>query len=111
MILWISAALIGLLGAVVDVFLYRWSKTFALSWWCYSAVLILVFITSLGYLMRIAPARGFSMTGLVIVVLLVNIAGCAVWDVFVSATRFSNLQWAAVVLGTASLILFEAGRQ
>ena len=111
MTFWILVGLLGLFGALADVVLNQWSKTLSLNWWLAAATLFLVFMTGFGIAMRLGETRGLSLTAVVLVVLLANISGVAVWDLLVGGTRFTTTQWIGAVLAVAAMVCFELGKK
>ena len=108
---WILVALTGLLGALADVVINQWSRTLFSYWYFMSAGLYVVFMTGFGLSMRFGEAHGYSLTIVVLVVLLANIAGVALWDLVVGGSRFTPLQWLGVSLAVAAMLCFELGRR
>lgn len=107
---WIWVVLLGLFAALADVSLNQWSKTLSLNWFVVSAVLFIAFMTGFGVAMRLGAARGYSLTLVVLVVLLLNIAGVGGWDVLIGGTRFTSLQVLGVALAIGAILCFELGK-
>jgi len=108
---WLVISVEGLVGALVDILIYKWSKESSASMWVIATVLIIAFITGMGYSMRIGAARGYPMTAVVLVVLATNISAVGLWDLLYEKTHFSSLQWLAAVLITLGIFCFELGRK
>lgn len=108
---WILVVLTGLLGALADVVVNHWSRTLSPYWYVMSAGLYIVFMTGFGLSMRFGKVRGYSLTAVVLVVLLANIAGVALRDLVVGGDQFTPLQWLGVSLAVAAVLSFEFGRR
>ena len=106
---WTFVVFVGLIGTITDIVLSRWSETNQLSWWLIAAIGYLVFMTGLGIVIRVGSADGFWLTIAVLLVVLVNIAGLAVWDTLTGRAP-SALQWAGVVLAIGAVACLELGR-
>src|SRR4051812_8508978 len=111
MIFWIVISLLGLFGGLADIVLNQWSKTMSLQWWTASAGMFLAFMTGLGMAMRLANAKGYSLTAVVLLVLLANIMAVGLWDFVIGATRFTHLQWLGAILAVTAMVLFELGKK
>lgn len=106
---WILVGCMGVIGALADIILGEWSKSFSLSTWFASIPMYLVFMTGLGIVIRIGSTDGFQLTIAVLLVVLLNIAGLALWDSY-RGSPLSVMQWLGVVLGLAAVACFEFGR-
>lgn len=111
MLFWIIVVSLGLEGAIADVALNQWSKTYSLYWYVVSTLLYLVFMTGFGVSMQLGMVRGYSLTIAVVLVLLVSIVGVALWDLTIGGTRLTATQWLGVTLATVAMICFELGRK
>ncbi len=109
---WLNVATIGLFGAYADIRLNRWSdKLSSASLWATAAVYFLVFMTWFGLTMHWAAVRGNSLTFSVLVVLMSNIMGVAIWDLIKNGTRFNSWQWIGAGLAIGVILCFELGKK
>src|SRR3989344_4105762 len=106
---WFLIICVSLIGAVADVMIGYWSNTYRLEWWLAGAVGYLVFMTGLGFIIREGMTIGFPLTVALVLVLLINVAFVAMWDMFSGASP-STLQWVGVVLALAAATCLELGR-
>lgn len=111
MTFWVIVFLLGLIAAPADAALNHWGKVLSLPWWIISSILWLIFMTGFGLAMRFGAGRGYSLTVAVMVVLLVNIAAVALWDMVVGGSRFTLLQWFGALLAIAAILCFELGKK
>src|SRR3989344_5267953 len=108
---WLLVVVMGILGALADIAVGQWSKTNAHGWWALGAVGYLVFMTGLGVILRVGMSQGgVTLTIAVVLVVLVNIAGLAMWDSFYARVPLTAIQWAGIVLALAAVACFESGR-
>jgi hypothetical protein len=111
MIFWILITCVGLIGAISDIVLNQWSKSLFIGWWAGAAVLFLAFMTAFGLSMRFGLSQGYSLTMVVVVVLVANIAGVAIWEIFALESRFSSIQWLGIAFAVSAIIFFELGKK
>ena len=100
----------GLLGALGDIGIAQWGKTYSTMWWVVSAVGYLAFMTSLGLAVRFGLNRGYPLTIALLMLLLVNVVLVAIWDVTVSGTSITFYQFVGILLAIAAVFCFELGK-
>ena len=108
---WFVVVLVGLIGGPADVSLDRWSKTLSGCHWVMSLALYALFMTGFGLAMRIGNARGYSLTVIVLVVLLSNIVAVGLWDFFFRGSHLSALQWLGMTVAMVAVACLELGKE
>jgi drug/metabolite transporter (DMT)-like permease len=107
MIFFILAAFLGLLGAVGDICVEKWIlKDMNPTWWTISACLFLMFMTGLGYCIRLGTAKGYSLATIVIIVILMNILGVLAWD-SIKGEPITYTKILGILLAVAAIICLE----
>ncbi len=99
----------GLVGAIADVLVSYWSQTHKFQWWLTSGIVYLVFMTGLGLIVRQGIDNGYTLTVALVLVVLVNVALVAAWDIYIG-TSFSVLQWVGITLAVGAVVCLELGR-
>ncbi len=106
---WPLVILVGFLGSGADIVLQGWSKNLTLNSWLVSVIPYLIFMTGLGFVIRLGETGKVPLTIAVLLVVVVNVAGLAVWDSYKGAP-FSLMQWAGVLLALGAIACIEFGR-
>jgi hypothetical protein len=106
---WLMVIATGLLGAVADIVLSRWSATGNTSDWVASAASYLVFMTMLGLVVRVGAFEGYRLTIAVVLALVVNVAALSLWDSW-QRSSFSAMEVVGIVLALGAAACFELSR-
>jgi drug/metabolite transporter (DMT)-like permease len=101
-------ALLGLFGALSDVCVDQWiARGMDGKWWILSACLFVLFMTGLGYCIRMGATYGYSLSVVVITVVLANIIGVIVWDIVIKGIHLTPTQVVGIVLAVGAFICLE----
>jgi hypothetical protein len=103
------AITVGFIGAVADVELSKWSSALSLSAWTKSALLVLVFMTAFGLVMKVGSSGGYNLSITVTLVLLANVGSFVLWESY-QRSALPPLQLAGIALALAAAACFELGR-
>ncbi len=101
----IGVICLGVFGAFSDICLSLWAQRMTFGWWTISAILFLIFMSGLGLVMRHAP-KEYSLTMIVVIVLLSNVLGVWIWDL-IKGIQITTMQGLGVVFAIAAIICFE----
>ncbi|MDO8590130.1 MAG: hypothetical protein Q7R69_02560 [bacterium] len=108
---WFLVICAGFVGAVADVLISYWSQTNRLVWWLAGAAGSLGFVTGLGLIIRLGVIGGHTLTVALVLVVLVNVAFVAAWDVIYNVAGPTTLQWLGIVLALGAVVCLELGRK
>jgi drug/metabolite transporter (DMT)-like permease len=99
--------IVGVGGAVGDVFLYHWAKGRGWPWLLASYAAWLATITILGYMLRM---ERFPFSTAIVLTMVIHTAVAVACDLLFFGQRLSRLEWAGIVLALAAVALLEFGR-
>jgi drug/metabolite transporter (DMT)-like permease len=106
---WSCIMTVGLIGALADLAVNKWSQTWSVQWWAAGACGYLLFMTGFGLVLRVGAGHGYPLTVAVVLMLLINIGFVAGWDVLLLGTSLTAYQWFGVLLATGAVACFELG--
>lgn len=96
--------LVGVLGAIGDIAVLKWSKTWRLDWWVASCVLWIIVASLFGWLLGM---KQFNF-GIAVILALLCHSGCALlYDVQFNGAKLDYVQWLGVVSGIITLCLLR----
>lgn len=96
----------GAAGALGDVAIYRWASKEGTRWLPFSFALWVISVVFFGFYLRLS---GMAFSFSVVLALIVHIAIVAGYDAFVVKAQLSAMQWAALFIGVASVVMYELG--
>ncbi|MBX4189433.1 hypothetical protein KW785_02455 [Candidatus Parcubacteria bacterium] len=106
---WAFIVVVGIIGAIADIVLGKWSETNQPLWWIAGAVGFLVFMTGLGLIIRQGVSTGYTLTIALVVVILCDVLFVALWEAY-KGIRLTPTQWSGLVLAVGAIVCLELGR-
>lgn len=100
----LSVLLIGLLGAIGDIGLYRWSQTGASKQFVIGMASWLSCLLLFAGVFKITP-RPLSLVFVTVAV--IHVAVVLGWDFFIEGTRLSSRETLGLILAVAGLMMME----
>lgn len=107
LVLYLLLAIIGVTGAIGDVFIYRWAGNGKFLMLASGAASWILCLYLFGLYCRASPrplSIAFTLTAVVHIAIVVG------WDVVAHGTRLTRLEWLGVALATIGVLVIETSR-
>lgn len=106
MYFYILAIVLGLFGAISDICVNYWIEKDRFIWWAISAVLFVIFMTGLGFCIRLGTYKGYSFSIIVVNIVIMNILGVVAWDYF-QGVPLNGTKILGILFAIAAIICLE----
>jgi drug/metabolite transporter superfamily protein YnfA len=105
-LIYLFVAIIGIIGGVGDVLLYKWAKLDQLFWLMAACGVWLVYIVLFGLFLRL---EYFSFSIAVVVATVIHLLLSLLWGFFFTDVKLNRIEWAGLILGILAVVLLEIG--
>lgn len=99
-------ALIGLIGGVGDILIYKWAKLHHPFWLLLASTIWLVYIILFGLFLRL---EHFSFAIAIVVATVIHLLMSLIWGIFFTDAKLNRIELAGLILGIVAVVLLEIG--
>ncbi len=99
--------LVGITGALGDIAVNQWAKSWQFNWWLVSCAIWIITATIFGVILH----KGYFNFGVAVVLaLLVHSGLVLLWDALWEKAHLSSLQWLGVIFALLAFCFLEVGK-